>query len=196
MLLIGSAGANVGKTEFAGTIISKFSKDRDIIGIKVTTIKAKDGKCPHGGTCCGVCSSLKNDFCITEETCATSGKDTARLLVAGASRVLWLRVMKKSLAEGINTLLDIIPPDTPLVCESNSLRHAVQPGLFIMITAPSSKKWKTSARSVKEYADRIIVSNGSSFNIDIDRIKLVNTKWILSENATAIIPWGANINFS
>lgn len=187
MLLIGSTGANVGKTELACAVISKFSQNREIIGIKVTTIKAKDGKCPRGGTGCGVCSSLKDDFNITEETNNTSGKDTARLLAAGASRVFWLRVMKKSLTEGINTLLDIIPPDAPLVCESNSLRHVVEPGLFLMVTTPDSKRCKASARSVKKYTDRIIISDSGSFNLDIDQIKLVDAKWILSEKATAII---------
>lgn len=53
MLMIGSAGANVGKTELACTLVSKFSKERDIIGIKVTTIKAKDGQCPRCGRRCG-----------------------------------------------------------------------------------------------------------------------------------------------
>jgi molybdopterin-guanine dinucleotide biosynthesis protein A len=192
MLLIGSTRANVGKTELACAVISKFSQNREIIGIKVTTIKAKDGKCPRGGTGCGVCSSLKDDFCITEETCSTSGKDTARLLAAGASRVFWLRVMKESLTEGINTLFEIIPTDTPLVCESNSLRHVVQPGLFFIVTTPTTKKWKASAKSVKQYADRIIISDGSSFNIDIERIKLIDTNWILHENATAIILAGGD----
>jgi len=189
--MIGSTGANVGKTELACAVISKFSQSCDLIAIKVTTIKAKDGKCPRGGTGCGVCSSLKGDFCITEETNSTSGKDTARLLAAGADRVFWLRVLKESLTEGINALLDIIPPDIPLVCESNSLRHVVEPGLFLMVTTPDSKRSKASARSVKEYADRIIVSN-DGFNIDIDRIKLVDTKWILSEKATAIILAGGD----
>lgn len=192
MILIGSTGANVGKTELAGAIIGKFSQSRDIIGIKVTTIKAKDGKCPRGSTGCGVCSSLKDDFCITEETNSTSGKDTARLLAAGAARVFWLRVLKESLTEGINTLLDLIPPDTPLVCESNSLRHVVQPGLFLMVTTPAAKKWKASARSAKEYADRIIISDSGSFNLEIDRIKLIDAKWLMLENATAIILAGGD----
>lgn len=192
MLLIGSSGANVGKTELACAVIRKFSQNRDIIGIKITTIKAKDGKCPRGGTGCGVCSSLKDDFIITEETNSSSGKDTGRLLAAGASRVFWLRVMKESLTEGINTLLDVMPPDTPLVCESNSIRHVVQPGLFLIVTTPASKKWKASANSVKQYTDRIIISDGSGFNIDIDRIKLLDKKWILSENATAIILAGGD----
>jgi molybdopterin-guanine dinucleotide biosynthesis protein A len=43
---------------------------------------------------------------------------------------------------------------------------------------------------VKEYADRIVVSDGSSFDFDIDRIKLVDGKWTIQEKATAIIMAG------
>ena len=39
MLMIGSAGSNVGKTELACTILGKFGRSCDVIGIKVTTIK-------------------------------------------------------------------------------------------------------------------------------------------------------------
>jgi len=108
MLMIGSAGRNIGKTELACALIKKFGKTTDITGIKVTTIKAKDGQCPRGGRGCGVCSSLDGDFWITEETDSNSHKDTARLLAAGASRVFWLRVMKKRLEEGLAALLNII----------------------------------------------------------------------------------------
>ena len=82
MLTIGSAGSNVGKTELVCALLRKFSKKVDIIGIKVTTIKDKDGQCPRGGKGCGVCSSLDGDFHITEETNSESGKDTARILAA------------------------------------------------------------------------------------------------------------------
>jgi hypothetical protein len=57
MLMIGSAGANVGKTELACAIIRRFCKSNPLIGIKVTTIQAKDGQCPRGGVGCGVCRS-------------------------------------------------------------------------------------------------------------------------------------------
>jgi len=119
MLMIGSAGANVGKTELACALIKKFSKNRDIIGIKVTTIKERDGQCPRGGEGCGVCSSLEGNFCITEETNRSSDKDTAKLLAVGASRVFWLRVMKTHLEEGIKALPEIIEPDAVTICESN-----------------------------------------------------------------------------
>ena len=155
--MIGSAGVNVGKTELACELIRKFGKSTDIIGIKVTAIKEKDGRCPRGGFGCGVCSSLEGDFCITEETNAQSGKDTARLLAAGANQVFWLRVLKSHLEESLVALLDTIGHDAISVCESNSLRHVVEPGLFLVVKGPNSKIWKSSAGDVKKYADRIVV---------------------------------------
>jgi molybdopterin-guanine dinucleotide biosynthesis protein A len=187
MLLIGSAGANVGKTQLACALINKFGKDQDIVGIKVTTITAKDAQCPRGGWGCGVCSSLEGDFCIMEETGSSSGKDTARLLAAGASRVFWLRVMETHLKEGTVALFDIIGPDAISVCESNSLRQVIEPALFLMVEGRHLKEWKSSAWNVKEYADRIVTSNSDGFDFDIDRVKLTNGKWTMLEEATAII---------
>jgi len=188
--MIGSAGSNVGKTELACTLIKKFSRTANITGIKVTTIKAKDGQCPRGGLGCGVCSSLDGDFSITEETDSKSKKDTARLLAAGAKRVFWLRVLKKSLKEGLTALLDIIGPDAISICESNSLRQVVKPGLFLMVKARNLKSWKSSANNVKKYADKIVVTNSHGLDFDLDRIKLTDNKWTLTEKATAIIMAG------
>jgi molybdopterin-guanine dinucleotide biosynthesis protein A len=192
MLMIGSAGANVGKTELACAIIKKIGKTTDITGIKVTTIKAKDGQCPRGGLGCGVCSSLDGDFYITEETDSNSKKDTARLLAAGAKRVFWLRILKKRLKEGLTALLDIIGPDAVTICESNSLRQVVEPGLFLMVKSQDLKTWKSSAREVKKYADRIVVAGPRGFDSDLDRIKLTDRKWTLQERATAIIMAGGD----
>jgi molybdopterin-guanine dinucleotide biosynthesis protein A len=192
MLMIGSAGANVGKTELACALIKKFGNTTDITGIKVTTIRAKDGQCPRGGLGCGVCTSVDGDFDIMEETDSNSEKDTARLLAAGAKRVFWLRVMKKHLEEGLSTLLDIIGPEAVSICESNSLRQVVEPGVFLMVKGRDSKTWKSSARNVKKYADRIAVAGPGGFDSDLDRIKLMSGKWALQEQATAIIMAGGD----
>ena len=196
MLMIGSAETSAGKTELACALIKKFSRDRDIVGIKVTTIKAKDGRCPRGGRGCGVCSSLDGDFAITEETASScdgvADKDTRRLLAAGARRGFWLRAMKAQLLGGATALLDIIGPGAVSVCESNSLRQVVEPGLFLMVKAGSSKKWKGSAEDVKKYADKIVVSGDGSFDLDIGRIRLVGGKWTMMEDATAIIMAGGD----
>ncbi len=190
MLMIGSAGRNIGKTELACALIKKFGNEKDIIGIKVTTIHARDGQCPHGGQGCGVCSSLEGNFIITQETDSSSGKDTARLLAAGASRVLWLRVLRKHMKEGLAGLVDVIGAEAVSVCESNSLREVVEPGVFVIIRSEKPKAWKKSAQQVRRYADRVVTSDGSGFDFDIEEIKLVNGKWGIAPAATAIIMAG------
>jgi molybdopterin-guanine dinucleotide biosynthesis protein A len=190
MLMIGSAGANVGKTELACAIIGKFCKSNPLIGIKVTTIQAKDGQCPRGGAGCGVCSSIDGNFLITEERGRSSRKDTARLLVAGASRVFWLRVLKAHLREGLDALLEVVGWDAAMICESNSLRKVVEPGLFLMVTGGGGRAWKKSAREVEAFADKIVSSRTGGFDLDLERLKVVDGKWAMRLEATAIIMAG------
>jgi molybdopterin-guanine dinucleotide biosynthesis protein A len=192
MLMIGSSGANTGKTRLACAILGRFAKKHNIVGIKVTTIKEKDGQCPRGGEGCGVCSSLEGNFCITEEFNKNSGKDTSRLLSAGAGRVFWIQALKDHLSEAITAMLDVIGYETVSICESNSLRQVIEPGLFLMVRKNDSDFWKSSARSVRTYADRIVVSVGNGFDLDLNRIKLVDGRWNLMEKATAIIMAGGS----
>ncbi|HUT28618.1 MAG TPA: NTP transferase domain-containing protein [Sedimentisphaerales bacterium] len=192
MLMIGSAGANVGKTELACAIIRRFCKSNPLIGIKVTTIQAKDGQCPRGGAGCGVCSSIDGDFLITEETDHTGGKDTARLLAAGARRVFWLRVIRAHLDDGLASLLDVAGPDATLICESNSLRKVVEPGLFLMVTSGGGRPWKKSAGEVAEFADKAVTARAGDFDLDLDRVTLVDGKWAMRADATAIIMAGGD----
>lgn len=187
MLMIGSAESKVGKTELACKLLRNFSKNHNITGIKVTTIKDRDGWNDHGGEGCGVYSSLEGPYQINEEFNRNSGKDTARLLAAGASRVFWLRVLKEHIPAGMTAILDIIGKDAISICESNSLREIVEPGLFLMTKNSGSESWKNTARWVKKYADMVVSSDGISFDFDLNRIKLINGKWTIRTDATAII---------
>lgn len=187
MLMIGSAETKSGKTELACALLRKFNKNNNIMGIKVTTIEniKEGGLCSEEGR--DTAFTLKQKFVITEENNETSGKDTARLLAAGASRVFWLRALKGSLGDGLATLLDRIRPEAVSICESNSLRQIVEPGLFLIVKRHTSNIWKDSAKRVKKYADRIVTTKAGNFDIDLNRIKLINNQWILQEKATAII---------
>ena len=91
ILMIGAAARNVGKTEFACRLIAQWKGRQPVVGIKVTTVRERDGRCPRGGEGCGACSSLKTPYCITEEQNAEGHKDTCRMLRAGADSVFWLR---------------------------------------------------------------------------------------------------------
>lgn len=187
MLMIGSAGRNSGKTELACKLIRKFSCRTDIIGIKVTPVQERDGECPRGGMGCGVCSSLKGNYCITEERDEPPDKDTTRLLDAGAKNVFWLRVLKECLGEGLAALTSIIGNKAVSICESNSLRNVVEPGLFFVVREKNSHTIKASCQDVISHADKIIFSDEQDFDIEMDDIGFIEGKWFIRWLATAII---------
>ena len=180
ILMIGAAGRNTGKTTFACRVIENISKDTPLIAAKVTTIAERDGKCPHGGTGCGTCSSLEGNFQITRETDSSTNKDTARLLQAGAKEVYWLRVQKDCLQEAAAALLETIGPDIPCVIESNSLRLIVAPSLFIM--TKDNGVYKPSAKDVADLTDIKVSFDGIAFDTNPDDISLSNNKWTLRKN--------------
>ena len=189
MLMVGALGRDSGKTDFACSLISKFSSKCEIVGIKVTTIADADVACPHGAGC-GACSSLDGNYDIIEETDSESGKDTSRMLAAGAAHVFWLRAIKTHLAEGISALLETIGTDAICVCESNSLRQVVEPGLFLMVAGRQDQQPKPSSVEVGPYADRIVSFDGNKFDIGLDEIGLTDGTWTLRTQATAIIMAG------
>jgi len=192
MLLIGAAGRNTGKTEFACTLLRRFSTLQPITAIKITVIRSDEsrGSCPRGGSGCGVCSSLEGEYDITEETDRDGSKDTSRLLRAGANHVFWLRVLDTHMAEGLAALDGHIDPHNPIICESNSIRRAVEPGLFFMVKDKRSSEFKPTARAVADLADRTVLSDGERFDLDTDTIGLHDGRWHLREPATAIIMAG------
>ncbi len=177
MLMIGAAASNVGKTLLACELINNFSVSNDIIALKVTTIKERDGKCPRGGEGCGVCSSLEGTYRIDEETDIDGDKDTSKLLKAGAKKVYWLRVLEENLTEGIEAFFKMIAPSVMIICESNSLRTVVQPGVFLMVQKEGSNEWKHSAKNVKHLAHEIVIYRDLKSDFNIDKLKMSTGKW-------------------
>lgn len=177
MLLVGAMERDAGKTSFACEMLRRFNMP--IIAVKVTVIQERNGECPRGGMGCGVCTSLEGKYCITEETSMTGEKDTQRLLAAGAARVFWLRVLRSEAEEGATALLRQIGTEKPIICESNSIRHVVEPGLFVMASNRRSGKSKASAEAVRSQADLILYSDGNTFEFDFSRITYNKNRWRL-----------------
>ena len=192
MLLIGSADRNIGKTDLACSVLRELSPKMPIAALKVTTVTHNDGTCPRGGKGCGVCSSLKSDYLITEETSTDSPKDTCRMLAAGASPVLWLRALQAKLPEAAEAVLARLDPDTVLVCESNRLRRVVEPGLFVMIRKRGSTYCKASAAAVQGDVDRTVFSDGERFDLYPADFAVAAGRWALREDAAAIVLAGGD----
>jgi molybdopterin-guanine dinucleotide biosynthesis protein A len=188
LIVIGSTGRNTGKTEFACRLIKQYSATHKVIGVKVVAIERNEAEsCPRGGKGCGVCSSLKNDYEIFEETIIDPNKDTSRMLMAGAHKVFFLKVDKNSLEKGLNALLELIPDNAMVICESNSIRKALEPGLFLVIKNLEDKTVKDSCAEVIKFANKIIEFNNMSWDFNPDRILIKDNQWIIREKATAII---------
>jgi molybdopterin-guanine dinucleotide biosynthesis protein A len=186
-IIIGSTGRNTGKTEFACRVIKRFSKEYFVVGVKVTAIDCNEGGCPRGGNGCGVCSSLTERFTISEELKLDTAKDTSRMLKAGAHKVLWLKVDKKFLLEGVNALLKLIPDTALVVCESNTLRTVLEPGLFLVIKNISDNYIKKSAANVIELANKVIGFQDLVWDFLPGQLMVINNQWAIKEKATAII---------
>jgi hypothetical protein len=178
-IMIGATTRNVGKTEFACQLIHRVSSTESVVGVKITTVAERHGQCPRGGHGCGVCSALTEPFCVTRETDTRSEKDTARLLKAGAVSVFWLRVLKENLAEGVAALLEQIPKDLPVVCESNSARSVLTPGVFVALKSDQDMSVKDSCRAVMTYVDYWVTYDGTGWDAPPDRCVWANRQWSL-----------------
>ena len=187
MLMIGAAGRNVGKTEFACELIRRFAPEHMVVAVKITTVKEQNGQCPRGGRGCGVCSSLKGFFCLTEETELNTGKDTARMKKAGAQKVLWLRVLHQHLREGVTALLKEIPAKACVVCESNSARLAIEPGAFLVIREAGTSSPKDSCVAVLEHADREVQFQKDTWDFQPSQCQFSDDQWFVPIAASGAI---------
>jgi molybdopterin-guanine dinucleotide biosynthesis protein A len=187
MVMIGAAARNVGKTGFACDLIRRRACEGIVIGVKITTVLERFAGCPRGGSGCGVCDSLSAGYEIAEETRCRGGKDTERMLAAGAARVFWLRVHPEHMAEAVQDLLRQIPHHAAIVCESNSARTAVAPGVFLAIRGKGLSAVKPSCLAVMGSASRVVTFDGRGWDLLPERVVFANRRWLIRQDATAII---------
>jgi molybdopterin-guanine dinucleotide biosynthesis protein A len=101
--------------------------------------------------------------------------------------VHWLRVLREALRDGAAELVKTTPAGRISVCESNSLRHVVEPGLFLQVRLEGQERFKASARRVADLADRVVVSDGAGFDVPLEKISVVDGQWALRREATAVV---------
>ena len=185
MLMVGARCKSDGKTAFTRTLIERFGAQHDIVGVKVTTVDSFNTS--HHPEVAGYerSDSCMGPYYVTEEKDASSNTDTGKMLAAGAKRVLWLLALESHLEKGIEVLLDILGTETVSICESNRTRSVIEPGAFIMIEGAGQKDSKPSAREVVACADRVVRSDGTGFDIDLNDIQLLDDRWVVRVPAMA-----------
>jgi hypothetical protein len=134
LLLVAGTGTKAGKTSMICRIIGQF-ESQNITAIKIS---------PHfHETTTGLVSiSEKPGYAIYEETSNEGTKDTARMLNSGASKVYFAKVWDDKLLTVFTEIMKLVPPGSPVICESPALRFFVEPGLFLIMSSDIVNKHK------------------------------------------------------
>ncbi len=107
-LIISGEGRNVGKTILACNIISKFSKDYKIIGLKLAPYI-------HENVGNAEVVIVNEDLVLYEETEHYTRKDSSRMLAAGAHKAYLLQMSDEKLRKGFETFLRHISCQTEVI---------------------------------------------------------------------------------
>ncbi len=96
---------------------------------------------------------------VSDETSIQpDGKDTQRMLSAGAHRVLWLQAPIDALSETLPVAIDMLSECTGLVIEGNSPIEFLSPDIVIFVFGRDIKRVKASAQLAIKKADFIILN--------------------------------------
>ncbi len=173
-IVVGATNRNCGKTSFVCQLLSRFAEFKPI-AIKIKTVYPNDSKWHGSG------SQMKGNFEFKQETRIDGREDSVRMLNAGASQVFYLKVLIDYLAEGLETLLKQIPPNCPLIFESNSFLEVGKPALFVLIKSADSEKYKPSAKKFMHEADILIDTDGENHSLSPSAILIswYNQQWNL-----------------
>ncbi|MHB8799430.1 MAG: molybdenum cofactor guanylyltransferase [Thermoanaerobaculia bacterium] len=191
-LVIGATGRNSGKSDLACAVIGRLHRAHRIVGVKVTTIAGDEKACPRGGEGCGACSGLQGEFEIREEDGSQPGKDTTRMLEAGAQRAYWIRCRRGGVRAALAALSPRLGRGTLVVAESNSLAAEAKPDLFLMVNPAGAIDVKPTARAVLPFAKRVVVSRDRTFDLDLRHLGVVDGRWHLAEASAVILAGGAS----
>lgn len=178
LIIVAGSGRNVGKTELACRLIEKFSRISDVYGLKVSAVYP-DEQIYHGGH--GPAGEAQH---LIEERRLDLGKDTSRMLRAGARRVFYLQGDDGRLKGGFERFRSLIPPGAAVVCESGSLWKFVQPGLLVLVT--DGRKPKPRSVGMSGRASLVIESDGASGFPGLEKIDFSpGPGWFLAPGQTA-----------
>jgi hypothetical protein len=132
LLLLAGTGTKSGKTTIACKIIGQFSY------LKITAIKITPHF--HDSTSGLIPVTEKKGYSIFQETKSDTPKDTSRMLRSGAHAVYLAQVWDNELLNVFNEIMELIPLNTPVICESPALRNYIEPGVFIIMTSDIKNK--------------------------------------------------------
>ena len=161
IILIAGSGRNVGKTTLGCKILGA-AKKQEIVTVKIT---------PHfHDATSGLIEIEKGSgWIISEETNASTKKDSSLFLKNGAEKSYFIQAKEDKLDDAFNAIKKLLPKDKLVIIESAALHKIIKPALFIYIL-PDGKVIEKDIVPTLENADLIVVSNGKQFFPSLEKI--------------------------
>jgi hypothetical protein len=152
IIVIGGHSRSVGKTSVVAGLIAALPES-EWTAVKIT--QYGHGICSANGEACD-CATGDHSWAITEEHNRSGESDTSRFLIAGATRVFWVRTEQGRLAEAMPALRKRLEGARNVIIESNSVLKFLRPDLYLTVLDPETADFKNSAREFLDRADAVI----------------------------------------
>ena len=167
IIILAGAGQNVGKTTFACQLIKHLkTQSPKVFAIKIS---------PHFHDADPPKTIYSDErFVLSLESDKETGKDTSRMLAAGADEVFFLQVNDEFLEEAFQYTMSFIPPKTLVVIESGGLREILTPALFFFVKRADVSEMKEYAAKNMKLANRVIQFDGETFDFQIQNVLYKN----------------------
>lgn len=159
LVVVGGHTRNIGKTTLAAQILSATAELR-WTAMKIT--QYGHNVCSANGAACDCAGGDDHPVAISEERDRSSGTDTARMLAAGATRVLWVRTPQGGLLEAMPRVRKEIALAGNMLMESNSVLRFLRPDIYLAVLQPQQSDFKASALQYLDRADAVFVPDGTS----------------------------------
>ena len=174
ILLVSGNGRNSGKTSLACKIIENFAVSQQITALKISPHyhKVDENK--------SIIAKEKGYVILKEKSC-NSGKDSSRMLIAGAKEVYYIQSDDENLNEAFHAVMKIIDDNSLIVCESGGLRRKINPGVFLLLNRKDVKEFKPGVKGLISLADRIITFDKEHIDFDPEEIFVSDNSWKIRE---------------
>jgi len=170
ILTISGTGRNVGKTSLACSIIHKLGQGQKLTAVKISPhLHQVDYPMPL--------SEKPGVYSLYKEDRKDRGKDSSKMLAAGADQVFYIQTGDDHLSDVWKKLSELIKGDVPVVVESGGLEDLLNPGLSILVTNHGGKGLKEPGRTNNER----IETRFGHFDQLINKIRFNNGRWELSK---------------
>ncbi|MBZ0136403.1 MAG: hypothetical protein K8I27_08540 [Planctomycetes bacterium] len=193
-IIIAAPSANCGKTELACRLIRALPGAQ---ALKITRFH-RESHCPvhgideHGDDNCDGCAPVPAGFEIVDDdaTLRTPGKDSDRMIKAGASPVLWLRAAPHVFEYALRAAMMRFDPSRPLVLEGNSAATIIGfKGRVVLLWPQKTRGVKTSVLPALRRVDHLVLVESMGRKVIPNTLKSALSRNEMKQNDLPELLW-------